>query len=100
MLIRAEVAQEFGRHLAAPRHQARQRGFPPALGVALAGDASVKIVMMDEVLISQDNKRKIADRMLALAKQGVIDAFVIVDVTEAGWPTWCDVIRTGEEVPA
>jgi hypothetical protein len=70
------------------------------LGVALAGDASVKIVMMDEVLISDDNKRKIADRMLALAKQGVIDAFIIVDVTEAGWPTWCDVIRTGEEVPA
>jgi len=70
------------------------------LGVALAGNASVKIVMMDEVLISHENKRKIADRMLALAKAGVIDAFLIVDVDEAGWPTWCDVIRTGEGVPA
>jgi hypothetical protein len=68
------------------------------LGVALAGDATVKIVMMDEVLISHDNKRKIADRMLALAKQGVIDAFIVVDVTDSGWPNWCKFIHVESEV--
>lgn len=66
------------------------------LGVALAESATVKVVMMDEVLISTENKRRIADRMRELAKAGTIDAFVVVDVTDAGWPTWCEFINTNE----
>lgn len=55
------------------------------LGVALAESAPVKIVMMDEVLLSDDTKSKLAKRMLELATAGVIDAFVCVDVRKAGW---------------
>lgn len=56
------------------------------LAVALAESAPIRIVMVDEVLLSPETKRKVAERMAELASAGVIDAFVCVDVSKDGWP--------------
>ena len=55
------------------------------LGVALAQRSPIKIVMLDEVLLTPKTKRLLALRMGQLIDEGVIDQVVVVDVSDADW---------------
>ena len=55
------------------------------LGVALAQASDVKVVMIDEVLLTGDNKKKIAKRMYELVVDGIIDQFIACDVSAKDW---------------
>ena len=51
------------------------------LSVALAAQAPVKVVLIDELgRLTSANKTKLLDRMLELTRDGVIDAFIGADV--------------------
>lgn len=56
------------------------------LSVALAQSAPVKVVCMDELgRLTPENKRLVAVRMLELAKEGVLDCFIGVDVSPTAY---------------
>lgn len=55
------------------------------LGVALCQNASVKVPMIDEVIIDDDNKRKLGVALVDLVKRGVIDGALIVDTVAYPW---------------
>jgi energy-coupling factor transporter ATP-binding protein EcfA2 len=63
------------------------------LGVALAQRSPVKVVLMDELILSAANKRKVADRMFKLIADGVIDQFFVCDVSASEWGDGVNVVR-------
>ena len=51
------------------------------LSVALAQSSPIKVVLVDELIVSPANKPVLISRMNELASAGVIDHFVVVDVS-------------------
>jgi len=63
------------------------------LGVALADKCPVRVVLIDEVLISDANKQRVGDRFIELIKEGVLDQCFVCDTSATGWPAGANIIE-------
>lgn len=56
------------------------------LGVALASKCPIRVILIDEVLISKANKERIGNRLQQLVTDGELDQAFICDTSMDGWP--------------
>lgn len=55
------------------------------IAVALASKSPIKLVVLDEFLVTVANKTKIANRMLELVANKMVDQFIYIDVDAGFW---------------